>query len=41
MPKITNVEEKIVFATSAGTGDGIPLVILGIPGGAWEYLQSG
>lgn len=37
-----SIEEKIVFALSAaGTGDGIPLVILGVPLGAWKYIREG
>lgn len=37
-----NIEEKIVFAVSPeGQGDGIPLVVLGIPRGAWRYMHDG
>jgi len=34
-------EEQIVFAVSPGNGDGVPLVLLGIPKGAWEYMRDG
>lgn len=37
-----SIEEKIVFAIApGGTGDGIPLVILGVPLGAWKYIREG
>lgn len=37
-----NIEQKCVFALSPqGTGDGAPLMIIGIPAGAWEYLKDG
>jgi hypothetical protein len=37
-----NVEENIIFAVSPeGTGDGVPLVILGVPRGAWRYMHDG
>jgi hypothetical protein len=33
---------KIVFAVLPdGQGDGAPVVILGIPKGAWEYMKDG
>lgn len=36
------VEDKIIFAVShEGQGDGVPLVILGVPTGAWEYMKDG
>lgn len=34
-------EEQMVFAVSPGNGDGVPLVLLGIPAGAWEYMKDG
>jgi len=33
------IEEKIVFAI--GDSDGVPIVIVGIPKGAWEYMKDG
>ena len=37
-----NIEEKVVFGVSPeGCGDGVPLVLLGIPAGAWEYMKDG
>ena len=39
---MANIEERIVFAVSpSGQGDGVPVVILGIPGGAWKYISEG
>lgn len=39
---MTTIEEKIVFGISPdGQGDGIPLVLLGIPKGAWKYMKDG
>lgn len=38
----TDIEQKIVFAISPqGQGDGVPVIILGIPRGAWEYMRDG
>lgn len=36
-------EEKIVFAYSPDgvLGDGVPLVLLGVPAGAWDYMKDG
>ncbi len=35
-------ERKIVFGVSmSGQGDGIPLVMMGIPKGAWEWMKDG
>ena len=35
-------DEKILFAISkAGQGDGIPVVLLGVPVGAWNYMRNG
>lgn len=36
------IDEKIVFAVSpAGQGDGAPVVVLGVPKDAWEYMRDG
>lgn len=34
-------EDQIIFAVSPGQGDGIPVVVLGIPAAAWEYMRDG
>jgi hypothetical protein len=37
-----DIEEKIVFAVSpSGQGDGVPVMLLGIPKGAWQYMRNG
>lgn len=37
-----NIEDKMVFGISPnGNGDGIPVVLLGIPRGAWDYMHDG
>lgn len=37
-----NIEEKMVFAVSyEGQGDGVPVVVLGIPRAAWRYMRDG
>ena len=37
-----SIEERTVFAIAPqGTGDGVPLVVLGIPLGAWKYIREG
>ena len=37
-----NINERVVFAISPeGQGDGVPVVILGIPRGAWRYIRDG
>lgn len=37
-----NPNNRIVFGVSMeGQGDDVPLVILGIPGGAWHYMRDG
>jgi len=37
-----NIEEKIVFAVAPeGQGDGVPVIMMGIPAGAWNYMQDG
>jgi hypothetical protein len=33
------IEEKIVFAI--GMSDGVPLIVLGVPKAAWEYMKDG
>jgi len=39
---MTDIESKMVFAVAPdGTGDGAPLVMLGIPTGAWDYMSDG
>jgi hypothetical protein len=36
------IEQKVVFAVAPqGQGDGVPVVVLGIPEGAWEYMSKG
>lgn len=36
------IEERVVFAIAPqGQGDGVPVVMLGIPKGAWEYMKEG
>ncbi|WP_287260120.1 hypothetical protein [Mesorhizobium sp.] len=35
-------DEKLVFAVSpAGQGDGVPILLVGVPNGAWEYMKDG
>jgi len=36
-----NIEEQMVFAVSPGSGDGVPVILLGIPEKAWEYMKDG
>ncbi|TIL29992.1 hypothetical protein [Mesorhizobium sp.] len=37
-----NLDEKLVFAVSpAGQGDGVPILLVGVPNGAWEYMKDG
>jgi hypothetical protein len=38
---MTGIEEKMVFGISPGDGNGVPLVLLGIPKGAWDYMKDG
>lgn len=38
---VKTTEDKIVFAISPGSGDGVPVVIVGIPVGAWDYMREG
>ncbi|TIM16233.1 MAG: hypothetical protein E5Y67_03300 [Mesorhizobium sp.] len=34
-------DEKLVFAVSpAGQGDGVPILLVGVPNGAWEYYMK-
>jgi hypothetical protein len=37
------LEKKMVFAVSASgqNGDGVPVLLLGIPAGAWEHMREG
>lgn len=35
-------DTKVIFGVAPnGTGDGVPLVILGIPQTAWDYIKDG
>lgn len=35
-------EEKVVFGISyEGQGDGVPLIMMGIPAAAWDYMRDG
>lgn len=35
-------ERRIVFAVSEqGQGDGVPIVVMGIPAGAWDHMRDG
>lgn len=39
---MSDIETKMVFGISPqGQGDGIPVVLLGIPKGAWEFMKDG
>lgn len=39
---MAKIDDKIVFALSPeGQGDGVPVVILGIPKAAWDYMADG
>lgn len=34
-------DEKLVFAVSpAGQGDGVPILLVGVPKAAWEYMKD-
>lgn len=36
------VEDKVVFGLCPdGQGDGVPLLLLGVPRGAWNYMRDG
>ena len=37
---MSEIEKKTVFATAL-SADGKPLILLGIPRGAWEYMRHG
>jgi len=34
-------EQKVLFAVSAPAPDGVTVILLGIPAGAWEYMKGG
>lgn len=36
-----NIEEKVVFGFSPEGLDGVPLLLIGVPEGAWHYMQDG
>jgi excisionase family DNA binding protein len=37
-----SIEQKMVFAIAPeGQGDGVPLLLLGIPAGAWDHMKEG
>lgn len=37
-----DIEEKMVFAISPeGQGDGVPVLLVGVPKGAWQYMRNG
>lgn len=37
-----DINEKLVFAVSpSGTGDGVPVLVVAVPKGAWEYMKDG
>lgn len=39
---MSEIEDKMVFGVCPnGQGDGVPMVLLGIPAGAWEYMRDG
>lgn len=36
------IQQRLVFAISpGGTGDGVPLLLVGIPQGAFDYMRDG
>jgi len=37
---IQNIEQKTVFMIGQGA-DGVPVLILGVPAGAWHYMKGG
>jgi hypothetical protein len=42
MPPTHPIDEKLVFALAPdGQGDGVPLLIIGVPAAAWEYMKYG
>ena len=39
---VANIEQKLVFAISPqGTGDGVPMLLVGVPRDAWLYMKDG
>lgn len=36
-----DIEDKVVFAVSPGNGDGVPMVLLGIPHRAYKRMKDG
>src|ERR1700682_5614191 len=41
-PQKLTVDQKIAFAISpGGQGDGVPMLIVGVPAGAWDYMKDG
>ena len=37
-----DIEQKIVFGVSyEGQGDNIPVILIGVPVGAWDYMKDG
>ena len=39
--KKTPIERKIVFAVGQGTSPGTPMIVMGMPAGAWVYMKDG
>jgi hypothetical protein len=37
----TGKEQRIVFAVALDSSDSVPLVLLGMPAGAWTYIKDG
>lgn len=39
---VQTTNEKLVFAVApSGTGDNVPIVIVGVPADAWKYMSDG
>lgn len=39
---VANIEQKLVFAISPeGSGDGVPMLLVGVPRDAWLYMKDG
>lgn len=37
-----NIDDKLVFAViPEGTGDGAPIMIVGVPAAAWDHMKAG
>jgi hypothetical protein len=36
-----NLEDKLVFAVAPAPDGGAPLIIIGLPTGAWEHMKDG